>query len=220
MPRSIRDIKGATDRAAKRSPGIAKAVQTGAKPTAQESVAQTLVQSAALVRDEHSKPPIQNLENVSSLSPTDYTQISGNAPEIADPEFNRMLAAIRRKINGVKIMRENAILGNEVEGLRGDLAKMLTSRVKAATGLEGVSSEVARHEAQIETTRLEREKTLHKAMEAEGLEGLRELVTQKAQQEHAFRSAQIARLERKTAKLLDEDINTDSAEPLPIGADY
>ena len=80
-----------------------------------------------------------------------------------------MLAAIRRKINGVKIMRENAILGNEVEGLRGDLAKMLTSRVKAATGLEGVSSEVARHEAQIETTRLEREKTLHKALEAEGL---------------------------------------------------
>jgi hypothetical protein len=147
MPRSIRDIKGATDRAAKRwrshsegvSPGIAKAVQTGAKPTAQESVAQTLVQSATLVQDEHSKPPIQNLENVSSLSPTDYTQVSGNAPEIADPEFNRMLAAIRRKINGVKIMRENAILGNEVEGLRGDLAKMLTSRVKAATGLEGVS---------------------------------------------------------------------------------
>jgi hypothetical protein len=220
MPRSLSEIQGATDRAAKRSPGIAKAVQTGAKPTAQESVAQTLVQSAALVRDEHSKPPIQNLENVSSLSPTDYAQVSGNAPEIADPDFNRMLAAIRRKINGVKIMRENVLLGNETEGLRSDLAKMLTSRIKAATGLEGVSAEVARHEAQVETTRLEREKTLHKALEAEGLEGLRELVTQKAQQEHAFRSAQIARLERKTAKLLDEDINTDSAEPLPIGTDY
>ncbi|PSN14902.1 hypothetical protein C7271_21335 [filamentous cyanobacterium CCP5] len=220
MPRSIRDIKGATDRAAKRSPGIAKTVQSGANPTAQESIAQTLVQSATLVRDEHSKPPIQTLDNVSDLSPTDYTQVSGNAPEIADAEFNRMLATIKRKINGVKIMRENAVLGNEVEGLRSDLAKMLTSRVKAATGLEGVSSEVARHEAQIETTRLEREKTLHKALEAEGLEGLRDLVTQKAQQEHAYRSAQIARLERKTAKLLDDDLNTDSTEPLPIGADY
>lgn len=239
MPRSIKDIKGstsrnsraskrsssndtqgATERASQRSPGIAKAVQTGAKPSAQESIAQTLVQSATLVQDEHSKPPIQTLENVSGLSPTDYTQVSGNAPEVSDPEFNRMLVAIRQKINGVKLMRENAILGNEVEGLRGDLAKMLTSRVKAATGLEGVSTEVARHEAQIETTRLEREKTLHKALEAEGLEGLRELVSQKAQQEHAFRAAQIARLERKTAKLLDEDINTDSAEPLPIGADY
>jgi transcriptional regulator of heat shock response len=213
MPRSIRDIKGATDRAAKRSPGIAKAAQTGAKPTAQESVAQTLVQSAALVRDEHSKPPIQNLENVSGLSPTDYTQVSGHAPEVTDSDFNQMLTAIRRKINGVKIMRENALLGHEVEGLRGDLAKMLSARVKAATS-------VARHEAQIEVTRLEREKALHKALEAEGLEGLRELVTQKAQQEHALRSAQIARLERKTAKLLDEDIPNDPSEALPIGMDY
>jgi hypothetical protein len=220
MPRSISDIKGATDRAAKRSPGIAKAAQTGAKPTAQESVAQTLVQSAALVRDEHSKPPIQTLENVSGLSPTDYTQVSGNAPEVIDADFNQMLMAIRRKINGVKIMRENALLGHEVEGLRGDLAKMLATRVKAATSMEGVSAEVARHEAQIEATRLEREKALHKALEAEGLEGLRELVTQKAQQEHALRSAQIARLERKTAKLLDEDIPTDNPEALPIGMDY
>jgi hypothetical protein len=220
MPRSISDIKGATDRAAKRSPGIAKAAQTGAKPTAQESVAQTLVQSAALVRDEHSKPPIQNLENVSGLSPTDYTQVSGHAPEVTDSDFNQMLTAIRRKINGVKIMRENALLGHEVEGLRGDLAKMLSARVKAATSMEGVSAEVARHEAQIEVTRLEREKALHKALEAEGLEGLRELVTQKAQQEHALRSAQIARLERKTAKLLDEDIPNDPSEALPIGMDY
>jgi hypothetical protein len=70
----------------------------------------------------------------------------------------------------------------EFEGLRGDLAKMLTSRVKAATGLEGVSSEVARHEAQIETIRLEREKTIHNPLEAEGLEDLWELATQKAQQ--------------------------------------
>lgn len=221
MPRkSISDVKSATSRAAKRSPGMAKAAQTGAKASVQESVAQTLIQSAELVRDEHSKPPIQTLENVSGLAPSDYTQVSGNAPEIADPEFQRMLAAIKRKINGVKIMRENAVLGNEVEGLRFDLSKLLTSRVKAATGLEGVSTAVAQHENQVESTRMEREKALQKALEAEGIEGLRDLVTQKAQQEHAYRSAQIARLERKTARLLDEDPGTDSTPPLLSGADY
>lgn len=96
-------------------------------------------------------------------------------------------------------------------------------RPAAATGLEGVSTEVARHENQVENTRIEREKALQKALEAEGLEGLRDLVTQKAQQENAYRSAQIAKIERKTARLLDDDINTnEEAEALPItvGADY
>lgn len=217
MARTLTDVKAATNRASRRSPGIAKAAQSGTKLTAQESVAQTLVQSANLLRDEHSKPPIQSLENVSGLAPTDYTQASGNAPEIADGEFQRRLAAIKRRINGVKIMRENAVLGNEVEGLRLDLAKMLTSRVKAATGLEGVSAEVARHEAQVESTRLEREKALHKALEAEGVEGLRDLITQKAQQDHAFRSAQIAKLEQKTARLLGDDLDSADEAPLPIG---
>lgn len=220
MPRKLNDVKAATNRAAKRSPGMAKAAQTGAKASVQEGVAQTLVQSASLLRDEHSKPPVQDLPNVSELAPSDYTEVSGNAPEIPDETFQQMLAAIKRKINGVKIMRENAVLGNEVEGLRFDLSKLLTSRVRAATGLEGVSTAVAVHENQVEVTRLEREKALQKALEAEGIEGLRDLVTQKAQQEHAFRAAQIARLERKTARLLDEDLGTDSPAPLPVGADY
>lgn len=220
MARKLADVKAAASRASKRSPGLAKAVQTGSHPTAQESVAQTLVQSANLVRDEHSQPPIQTLENVSGLAPTDYQKVSGSAPEIDDAEFQQMLAAIKRRINGIRIMRENAVLGNEVEGLRLDLSKMLTTRVKAATGLEGVSAEVARHEAQVESTRLEREKALHKALEAEGVEGLRDLITQKAQQENALRAAQISKLEQKTARLLGDDLDSPDVAPLPIGVDY
>jgi hypothetical protein len=220
MARNLSDVRAAADRASKRSPGMARTVQTSSNPSVQESVAQTLVQSATLVRDEHSSPPIQSLDNVSGLAPTDYKQVSGNAPEIDDAAFQQMLAAIKRKINGVKIMRENAVLGNEVEGLRFDLSKLLTSRVKAATGLEGVSTVVAQHESQVEATRMEREKALQKALEAEGIEGLRDLVTQRAQQEHAYKSAQISRLERKTARLLDDDLGTDSTAPPIEGGDY
>ena len=221
MPRKTNDIKAAVNQASKRSKGIAKVAQPPGKAVPQESVSQTLIESAQVLLEEHASAPTQTLANISTLAPNDYTEVSGAAPEMGAGETQEKLAAIERQINGVKVMRKNSELTTEVEGLRSDVAKTLQARVKAATHFESVSGEVARHETQIEATRLEREKALQKALEAQGLEGLRDLISQKAQQEHAYRSAQIAKLERKTARLLNDDIEVaDSAEPLPIGTDY
>ena len=83
--------------------------------------------------------------------------------------------------------------------------------------MEAISTNVALHQTQVEATRLEREKALQKALEAEGLEGMRELVTQEAQQKQALQSAKIARLEQKTARLLNDDTGTvEAPEALPI----
>lgn len=181
------------------------------------SIAQSLIDGAQQLQETHSQLGSQNVPDLNSHAPTDYAAVSGDSPEIPKSEAEAMIEQIGNKINGQKVIQKNLELASNVELSRQGLAKALQSQVKAGAAMEGVSAEVAKHEAQVESTRLERERALQKALEADGLQALRDLITQEAQQKHALKSAQIARLEQKTARLLNDDIGSvDSPEALPI----
>lgn len=180
------------------------------------SVAASLVQGAQALQNAHSQVGTQDLPDLNAHAPTDYTQVSGNSPEMTRSEADTAIERINNKINGQKVIQKNMELAQNVEMSRQGLAKFLQAQVKAGTAMEGISTNVAQHEAQVESTRLESEKALQKALEAEGLEGMRELVTQEAQQKHAYRSARISKLEQKTAHLLNDDMGTvDTPDALP-----
>lgn len=190
---------------------------SGLTPTSrQDSVAASLIQGAQSLQTTHSQVGSQSLPDLNTHAPTDYAQVSGDSPEMTKSEADQAIEQINNKINGQKVIQKNMELAQNVETSRQGLAKFLQAQVKAGTAMEGVSSDVAKHEAQVETTRVERERALQKALEAEGLESMRELVTQEAQQRHALHSAKIARLEQKTARLLNDDTGTvDAPEALP-----
>lgn len=183
----------------------------------QDSVAVSLIQGAQALQNTHSQVGLQNLPDLNTHAPTDYAQVSGDSPDMTKSEADVAIEQINNKINGQKVIQKNMELAQNVETSRQGLAKFLQAQVKAGTAMEAISTNVAQHEAQVEGTRLEREKALQKALEAEGLEGMRELVTQEAQQKHALHAAKIARLEQKTARLLNDDTGTvDAPEALPV----
>ncbi|MEO0986870.1 MAG: hypothetical protein AAFY20_15140 [Cyanobacteria bacterium J06639_14] len=189
------------------------------EPGSSDSIAASLIEGARALQEMHSQVGEQNVPDLNTHTPTDYASVSGDSPEIPKGAAEQLIEQISNKINGQKVIQRNFELAQNVEISRQGLAKFLQSQVKAGTAMEGVSTTVAQHETQIETTRLEREKALQRAIEADGLQGLRDLVSQEAQQKQALKSAQIAKLEAKTAKLLNDDIGTaDTAEALP--SDY
>lgn len=191
---------------------------SGVTPSApQESVAAALVQGAQALQNTHSQPGSENLPDLNTHTPTDYTQASGDGPEMTKSEADAAIEQIERRINAQKVIQKNMDLAQNVETSRQGLAKYLQSMVKAGVAMESISGEVAKHESQVEGTRLEREKALQKALEADGLEGMRDLVTQEAQQKHALKSARIARLEQQTARLLNDDAGVvDAPEAVPV----
>lgn len=233
MPRqSIRNEPTTQPNAAQRAKASAR--RTKAKPTAvpttpvsapsgitrrdsQPSVALALVEGAKTLQNTHSQPGQQNLPDLNTHVPTDYAKVSGDSPELTKSEADQAIERIDQKINGQKVIQRNFQLAQDIETSRQQLAKFLQGQVKAGTAMEAVSTSVAQHQTQVENTRLENEKALQKSLEADGLQGMRELVTQEAQQKHALQAAKIARLEQKTARLLNDDVGTGEApEALPI----
>lgn len=211
MARTSKDITskvGSTTAAKTRTRRTAKPKATDLAPTAPSAIqqrsntaysgiteAQATQQHLATVKGAEAPDPAK-------MQPSNYSEASSNLPGMDRATADAALEQIARQANETEVIGANINLAERLEGLKGRIAKLAGAKVRTSSEVEKITTELIKHDSQVERSRAAHAQLLNQKLETEGIEGLAQYLRQQLELKHRMEQLKVTELEVKINRRL------------------
>ena len=136
------------------------------------------------------------------MQPSNYSEASSSLPGMDRATADAALEQIARQGNESEVIAANIDLSTKLEGLKTRIAKLAGAKVRTSSEVEKITTELIKHDSQIERSSAAHAQLLNQKLETEGIEGLAQYLRHQKELKHRLEEIKITELEAKIARRL------------------